>query len=140
MSDDKGRGAGDRNDGDGEELSPEELDRQREDKALRARLDRLSASLEARKQAEQQRENAARSVDVPGGATGKALSLGFRILSEFVAGVIAGGAIGWLLDKWFSTSPVFLLIFGVLGTVAGFWNVYRIAMNPTGARQGQDKD
>ena len=138
MSDNTGSGTGGRNDGGSEELTPEELARQREDKALRARLDRLSASLEARKRADLQRENAARGVEVPGGATGKALSLGFRILSEFVAGIIAGGAIGWLLDKWFSTSPVLLLIFGVLGTMAGFWNVYRVAMNPTGARRDAD--
>lgn len=121
-----------RSNGEAEKLSPEDLVRQREDAALKARLGKLSAQLEAKKRADAAREQAARTVSVPGGETGKALSLGFRVLSEFVAGVIAGGAIGWLLDKAFGTSPVFLLIFGMLGTAAGFWNVYRVAMNPTG--------
>ena len=59
------------------------------------------------------------------------MNLGIRVLTEFVAGVIAGGVIGWLFDHWLSTKPLFLLIFGALGTAAGFLNVYRIAAQPT---------
>ncbi|MGC1401304.1 MAG: AtpZ/AtpI family protein [Thermodesulfobacteriota bacterium] len=33
---------------------------------------------------------------------------------------------GYYLDKWFQTSPVFFLIFMVLGIVAGFRNIYVI--------------
>lgn len=119
----------------GDRPTPEELARQRDDAALRARLDKLSGALEARKRADAERERANGNGTIPGGETGKALSLGFRALSEFVAGIIAGGAIGWLIDKVFGTGPVFLLIFGVLGTITGFWNVYRVAMNPTGRRK-----
>ena len=43
-------------------------------------------------------------------------------------GFIVGGAIGWQLDKWFETSPVFLLIFFILGAAAGIWNVIRTAL------------
>jgi ATP synthase protein I len=130
MSDDKGL-----HEGGAEKRSPEELDRLRQESALKARLDTLSGQLDARKTADAKREQAAGRVDVPGGETGKALSLGFRVLSEFVAGVIAGGAIGWFLDKVFGTSPLFLLIFGMFGTAAGFWNVYRVAVRPTGANR-----
>jgi ATP synthase protein I len=35
-------------------------------------------------------------------------------------------AIGYYLDKWFKTSPVFFLVFMVLGIVAGFRNIYVI--------------
>ncbi|MGE3245813.1 MAG: AtpZ/AtpI family protein [Beijerinckiaceae bacterium] len=119
--------------------SPEELRRAGEDAALKARLGKLSAALDARRQDGERREQAAASVGVPGGETGKALSLGFRALSEFVAGIIAGGGIGWLLDKALGTAPALLLIFGLLGTVAGFWNVYRVAMNPSGQRRGKDE-
>ncbi len=34
--------------------------------------------------------------------------------------------VGYYLDKWFKTSPVFFLIFMVLGIVAGFRNIYVI--------------
>jgi ATP synthase protein I len=44
-------------------------------------------------------------------------------LSMVLALVIAI-AIGYYLDKWFQTSPVFFLIFMVLGIVAGFRNIY----------------
>ena len=46
-------------------------------------------------------------------------------ISMVVALVIAI-AIGYYLDKWFQTSPVFFLIFMVLGIVAGFRNIYVI--------------
>lgn len=46
-------------------------------------------------------------------------------LSMVVALVLAI-AIGYYLDKWFQTSPVFFLIFMVLGIVAGFRNIYVI--------------
>jgi ATP synthase protein I len=44
-------------------------------------------------------------------------------LSMVLALVIAI-AVGYYLDKWFQTSPVFFLIFMVLGIVAGFRNIY----------------
>jgi ATP synthase protein I len=34
--------------------------------------------------------------------------------------------IGYYLDKWFKTSPLFFLIFMILGIVAGFRNLYVI--------------
>ena len=114
-------------------------DKALEDKALKARLDKLSGALDAqREQAEAQKAREAKSAG-PTGETGKALSLGFRVLSEFVAGVLAGGVIGWVLDHWFATSPLFLLVFGALGTAAGFMNVYRIASKPTFTGGGDGK-
>lgn len=103
--------------------------------ALKARLEKLSGALEAqRREAEQE---ARERLKAPGGETGRAMNLGIRVLTEFVAGVIAGGVIGWLLDHWLSTKPVFLLIFGALGTAAGFLNVYRIAAQPTMPASGE---
>ncbi len=103
-----------------------------DDEALKVRLDRLSRALHERKQREPTRGG---MVDVSAGSTGRALSLGIRVLSEFVAGIIAGGGIGLLLDKGFSTAPLFLIVFLAVGTAAGFWNVYRIAAAPTGGRR-----
>lgn len=105
--------------------------RKDDDEALKARLERLSSALEERNERPQTNAN---DVDVSASSTGRALSLGMRVLSEFSAGVIVGAGIGWLLDKWLSTMPLFLIVFIVLGTATGFWNVYRMAAGSTGAR------
>ena len=108
----------------------------KDDEALKARLERLSSALDERKGRPQANAN---EVDVSASSTGRAFSLGMRVLSEFTAGVIAGAGIGWLLDKAFSTSPAFLIVFIGLGTATGFWNVYRMAVGSTGARKTGSK-
>ena len=40
--------------------------------------------------------------------------------------IVIAIVIGYYLDKWFQTSPVFFLVFLVLGIVAGFRNIYII--------------
>jgi ATP synthase protein I len=40
--------------------------------------------------------------------------------------IVIAIAIGYYLDKWFQTSPLFFLIFMILGIIAGFRNVYII--------------
>lgn len=62
-----------------------------------------------------------------GKARGSALGTAFRITTELIAGLVVGGFIGWQLDKWLDTSPVFLLVFFVLGAAAGILNVIRTA-------------
>jgi ATP synthase protein I len=106
-----------------------------DDAEMRARLEALSKRLDQRRVAEQRE---ALGGETPGGETGRAMSLGFRILSEFVAGVAVGGLIGWLIDKWLSSSPLFLIVFLALGTAAGFWSVYKIAAAPTGRSNSTD--
>jgi ATP synthase protein I len=48
---------------------------------------------------------------------------------ELVVAVIAGTAIGYGLDSWLGTKPLFLLIMFFLGVCTGFYNVYRISQN-----------
>jgi len=43
---------------------------------------------------------------------------------SMVLAIVIAIAIGYYLDKWFKTSPVFFLIFMVLGIIAGFRNIY----------------
>ena len=45
---------------------------------------------------------------------------------SMVLAIVIAIAIGYYLDKWFQTSPVFFLIFMVLGIIAGFRNIYVI--------------
>lgn len=52
---------------------------------------------------------------------------GMRLSLEMVAAVVVGGGIGWFLDGWFDTKPLFLLIFLALGLVAGIRGVYHAA-------------
>jgi ATP synthase protein I len=42
-----------------------------------------------------------------------------------VSAVVVGGFLGFLLDRWLHTKPVFLLIFGGIGFVAGVRDVLR---------------
>ena len=66
--------------------------------------------------------------DVPrGSAPQTAYGFAFRIGVELVVALAVGGGIGWLLDHWLGTLPLFLLVFFVLGAVAGLLNVFRAA-------------
>ncbi len=61
------------------------------------------------------------------------MALGFRLSSELIAGVIVGGLMGWGFDHLLSTSPFGLIVFVLLGFVAGVVNVVRSA----GVAQGK---
>ena len=56
-----------------------------------------------------------------------AMARGLRLSSELVAGVLVGGLIGWLLDRWLGISPWAFIIFLLLGFAAGVLNVMRSA-------------
>jgi ATP synthase protein I len=111
---------------DGDKVSPENSEA-----ALKARLDRLSAAVKA----ETAEVEAAKSSSGPSASaqsTGQAMGLGFRVASELMAGVIVGGGIGWAIDRWLGSSPFGLIVMLLFGMAAGFWNVYRLAVRPTG--------
>ena len=54
---------------------------------------------------------------------GKAL----KISTEFVAAVVVGSTIGFLLDNWFDTKPLLTVCFFLMGVAAGMLNVFRSA-------------
>jgi ATP synthase protein I len=56
-----------------------------------------------------------------------AMARGFRLSTELVAGVLVGAGIGWLIDRWVGTTPLAMLVFLLLGFVAGVLNVMRAA-------------
>jgi ATP synthase protein I len=89
---------------------------------LRSRLDALKADLGEAQAAEASGAGAKASASSTDGAMG----VGLRAGSELVAGVLVGCGIGYVLDRQFGTSPLFLIIFMMMGMAAGFWNVYRL--------------
>jgi len=72
--------------------------------------------------------------DVPGDAEIAAtnrdmsgMSRGLRLGSEFIAAILVGAGIGYLLDLWLKTSPWLLLVMVLVGFAAGVLNVVRSA-------------
>ena len=54
------------------------------------------------------------------------ISFAFRIGVEIVAAIIVGVVIGIYVDKYLGTKPFGLIIFFILGALAGFLNIYRV--------------
>ena len=90
---------------------------------LSARLQRLGERL-GQHQSDRPSEH-----DPGGGANAdrSALARGLRLSAEFVAGILVGAALGWLVDRWLGTSPWGLMVFLLFGFAAGVLNMMRAA-------------
>ena len=62
------------------------------------------------------------------GALGVALQVAFELVGALGVAVL----LGWALDRWLGTAPLFLVIFFFLGAAAGGLNVYRRAQRLSG--------
>ena len=51
----------------------------------------------------------------------------FKLGTELVAAAVVGTIIGFILDNWFGTKPWFIIIFFIIGAIAGMLNVIRVA-------------
>ena len=51
----------------------------------------------------------------------------FKLGTELVAAVAVGTIIGFILDNWFDTKPVLIIVFFLFGSAAGIMNVFRAA-------------
>lgn len=56
----------------------------------------------------------------------KYVSLCMRLGTEFVSGILVGTLIGRAIDVYFGSHPLGLVIFILLGIIAGSLNVYRL--------------
>jgi ATP synthase protein I len=108
------------------------------DAELKARLDKLSGAIKTEMSHVADERNTA-GAKQPIVGLGSAMGMGIRVSTELVAGVLVGGFIGWWIDRWLNSSPFGLLIMLMVGMVAGFWNVYRIAMRPTGSSSSKEQ-
>ena len=53
----------------------------------------------------------------------------FKMSTELVSAVVVGTIIGFILDKTFGTKPWLILIFFLVGVIAGIVNVFKSAKN-----------
>lgn len=91
--------------------------------ALSARLQRLGEQL-----GQHQPGRASETDPRPGAnANTSALARGFQLSAEFVAGILVGAGLGWLMDRWLGTSPWGLIVLLLLGFAAGALNLIRAA-------------
>jgi ATP synthase protein I len=61
------------------------------------------------------------------GRTIKQIALAMEMPFLLVGPVVVGGAIGYFLDRWLHTMPLFLLVLGVAGVVMGIVDALKIA-------------
>lgn len=73
-------------------------------------------------------------------AIGRMMWLAFNIVSDLLAGVICGLGIGYALDLWLGTRPIFIAVFLVLGCIASIVNVVRFLQRYEERRRERDKD
>jgi len=71
-------------------------------------------------------EVAAAAVPAGDQATQSAWGLGARIGVELASALVVGVVIGLALDRWLHTTPIFLVIFFLVGAAAGMLNVWRL--------------
>jgi ATP synthase protein I len=55
-------------------------------------------------------------------------TLAINLSATLVGSVLAGGGLGWLLDRWLHKDFVFTLIFGALGFAGGIASVIRTVL------------
>jgi ATP synthase protein I len=100
---------------------------------LSARLQRLDEQLDRKRDAAPDPEaGPGRSVSTSG-----ALGRAFRMSTEFIAGILAGGGLGWLFDRVLGTSPWGLIVLLMLGFAACVANLLR-ATNALSAASGPE--
>ena len=75
----------------------------------------------------------------PGKRMGLWEQVGFYSSLGFIvpAAAVGGFGLGWALDRWLHTSPLFALLLGLLGAVAGVVEILRIL---THAEKRDDAD
>jgi ATP synthase protein I len=65
------------------------------------------------------------SADKADGLSGSALGIGLRVGTELVSALVVAVAIGWGLDYWLGTKPIFIAVFVLIGGAAGVLNLWR---------------
>jgi ATP synthase protein I len=101
---------------------------------LSRRLERLGADLDAREQ-----RSRVESAPTNRQNDASAFGLAFRLSAEFVAGVLAGGGVGFVVDRLTGWAPWGLIVCLLLGFCAGMLNLLRAtgSAKPARSRRGR---
>lgn len=92
------------------------------DDDLSARLKRLEMQIDRKRPAAASDPSSRHESGQP-----SSLGIAMRLSTEFVAGVLAGGLLGWGCDRLLGTKPWGLIVLLVLGFGAGIYNVMRVS-------------
>ena len=85
-------------------------------------LSSLDAKLKAARERNKGPGEASAPAEGPGG-----LGTGSRLSVEIIASLLAGLGLGWVIDHFAGTGPLFMLVFMFLGIGLGIYNVIRIS-------------
>lgn len=91
--------------------------------SLEDRLKRLDAELADKRKA----DGAEDAAEARAAASRSGYAVAMKLSSEFVAAVIVGALLGYLLDHFAGTGPWGMIVFLLLGFSAGVLNVMRAA-------------
>ena len=61
------------------------------------------------------------------GSNAASLGKALKISTELVAAVFVGAIMGFILDSWFDTKPLLIIVFFIIGVIAGILNVIKAA-------------
>jgi ATP synthase protein I len=57
----------------------------------------------------------------------KAFAVAWSLPFQLIVPPLVGGGIGYLLDRWLHTKPIFMLVLGILGFIIGLREVIKMA-------------
>ena len=84
---------------------------------------RRLGEIEERLRKAREKRGEVRQVEAPNSKLG----IAFRLVTELMAAVIVGGAMGWGLDRLLGTGPFLLIVMFMVGVAAGIFTVVRSA-------------
>lgn len=98
--------------------------------------DRRLAEIEERLRRAREKRDEVRQVEAPNSKLG----IAFRLVTELMAAVIVGGAIGWGLDRILGTGPFLFIVMFMVGVAAGMYTVVRSAQRMNRDQAAKDAD
>ena len=98
--------------------------------------DRRLAEIEERLRRAREKRDEVRQVEAPNSKLG----IAFRLVTELMAAVIVGGAMGWGLDRILGTGPFLLIVMFMVGVAAGIFTVVRTAQQMNRDQAAKDAE
>lgn len=65
----------------------------------------------------------------------QAMGNAYKYATELLAGFVIGAIMGWSIDNWLQTKPLFMIVFIFVGAAAGILNVVKSSKRDFEAQQ-----